>query len=314
MMLGLGLVFMNGHPFERRTLAIVGTADSADPSIAAVRMALASFEEVRVEIVPNEAVAMGKLRARMANAVILLATEVRTPSLRLIVGPRDQLFGRGLAEVLPDTPRVEVLDVPKWGYVQYLFPGALAFSVLLSGLFGMGYALVLSRQNGFLKKLATTPMGKATFIGAQITSRALLVLVQLALLITTAWIGFGMRFSPAAILWAGVISALGLLTFLGLGFALACLIRTEDLVVDVISAVNIPLILLSELFFPLDTLPRWLSAFGSVLPSTQMVRLLRAVLLYGVDNIASVAPGLGVMALWMVAGFGLSLRVFKWHA
>lgn len=311
LMVGLGFVFMNGHPFELRTLAVVG--DTATPSFAAFRTAVAPFEEVRIEVVENESVAMGKLSAGAANAVVLLPGE-EASSLRLIVGPRDKLFGRGLAAAFPNPPNVEVFAAPKWGYVRYLFPGALAFSVLLSGLFGMGYALVLNRQNGFLKKLATTPMRKATFVGAQIASRALLVLVQVVLLLTTAWLAFGMQISAGALLWVGVITSLGLLTFLGLGFALACLIRTEDLVVDVISAVNIPLVLLSELFFPLDTLPRWLAAVGSMLPSTQMVRLLRSVLLYGVDDFSSIVPGLGVMTLWMVGGFSLSLRVFKWHA
>ncbi len=204
-------------------------------------------------------------------------------------------------------------QVPRGGYVHYLFPGILTFSVMLSGLFATGYTLVLYRQNRFLKKLATTPIRKATFVAAQVSARSLLVLAQVALLVAAACLGFGMRCDLVAAGWLLLITTLGLLAFMGVGFALACVIKSEDLVVDVISAVNLPLVLLSEIFFPLGSLPRPLAVVGELLPSTEMVRLSRAVLLYGETSPSALAGGLGGLALWSGASFRLSLLLFKWH-
>lgn len=306
LLLVVGLVFLHGHPFEVRHVA---TLDSQDAEVARCATALAQFAEVRVTPSRDEGEALGRLRSSMASAVLR-----RSPAgLEVLVGPRDTLFGRGLVAALPVPATLRVTDVPRFGYVHYLFPGMLTFSIVLAGLFGMGYTMVHFRQNLFLKKLATTPLPRATFILANVTARWMLVLAQLALLLLTAWLAFDVRFTPTSIFWVFVISLLGLFAFLGAGFALSCFIRNADVVVDAISAVNLPVTLLSEIFFPLDALPAPLAAVGEVLPSTAMVRLLREVLLHGVDDPARLAPGLLLIAGWGVATFAISLWAFRWH-
>lgn len=304
------LVFLDGHPFERRVLLVVAPPD--DPTLDAVASALAGLEEVTVERARGEAEALGRLRARMAAAVLVPGAPDRLLPDRLLVGPRDRLFGRGLAAALPAPADLVVADVPRGGYVHYLFPGVLVFSVMVAGLFATGHTMVLYRQNGFLKKLATTPLPRAAFVGAQVAARSALVLAQVALLVVTAWL-FGAPFPPLGLAWLVVIVVLGLLTFMGLGFALACVIRTEDLVVDVISGLTFPLVLLSEIFFPLSALPGPLAAVGGWLPSTEMVRLARAVLLYGEASPAVLAPGLALLAACAAITFAGSLAAFRWH-
>jgi len=306
----LGLVFMNGHPFERRYVAVIG-AGSAAPAVERCVRALEAFEEVSVGREETEAEALGKLRARMASAVIAASPDGEGVVLR--VGARDRIFGGGLAAALPMPARVEVVEGPRWGYVHYLFPGLLAFSVLVSGLFGMGYPMALYRQNLFLKKLATTPLSKHTFIAANVVARSSIVLVQVLLLCATARICFDLPLGLAGLGWLLVIATLGVLAFLGAGFALASAIRNAELLTDVISAINMPLVFLSEIFFPLASLPRFLSAIGGILPSTEMVRLSRAVLLYGVTDASRLAGGLSLLAIWALVTFLVSSLTFKWH-
>lgn len=306
----LGLVFMHGHPFERRYVAIVDDGRGG-AAIERCAQSLAPFEEVRVGRERTEAEALGKLRARMASAMILASADGEGVTLR--VGERDRIFGGGLVAMLPQPARLEVVPGPRFGYVHYLFPGILVFSVLTAGLFGMGYPMALFRQNLFLKKLATTPLPKLTFVGANVAARSLLVLVQVLLLLVAAHFGFGMPLTLLSTFWVLVVSALGVLAFLGAGFALATAIRNTELLVDVISAINLPLVFFSEIFFPLESLPRVLAAIGEVLPSTQMVRLLRGVLLYGTTDVKSLFGGLVIMALWGGATFAVSAISFKWH-
>jgi|GEM_PF-2197905 len=306
----LGLVFMHGHPFERRYVAIVETNQPTEAVAASVRL-LETYDEVRVSVQRTESEAMGKLRTRMVSAVLSPSTD--GPGITLRVGERDRIFGSGLASVLPVPTRVDVVRAPRFGYVHYLFPGILTFSVLTAGLFGMGYPMALFRQNLFLKKLATTPLRKHTFIAANVAARSLLVLVQVVLLLLVARIAFDMPLTISSAAWVLVISMLGVFAFLGAGFALAATIKNADLLVDIISAINLPLVFFSEIFFPLDGLPKPLAAFGSILPSTEMVRLLRAVLLYGIDDASHLAKGLALLVAWTALMFAISLRTFKWH-
>lgn len=317
LLLVTGLVFLEGHPFERRTLVVVGDA----AALEGVRAALAGLDEVRVEAAGSEREALGRLRTRLASAALLAGPGAGpgpgAAGARLIVGPRDRLFGRGLAGALSPggaaAHAVEVLEAPPLGYVHYLVPGILVLSVLASGLFATGHTLVLYRQNRFLKKLATTPLPRASFVLAQVAARSLLVLVQVALLLLVARLAFGLPLGALALLWLAPVVLLGLLAFMGLGFALACLITSEDLVVDVISGVQLPLVLGSEVFFPLAALPAPLAALGEWLPSTAMVRLARAVLLFGETDPAALLPGLALLAAWAGLTFAASLWLFRWH-
>ncbi|AUX43329.1 uncharacterized protein SOCE26_047770 [Sorangium cellulosum] len=304
----VGLVFMNGHPFEERTIAVLSSPPGDDRAIAALGEEVAAARRVHVG---SEAEGLSQLRARTASAVLVLPGG--GAACRVIVGPRDRLFGRGIAASAGARAELSVVELPRWGYVHYLFPGILTFSVMVAGLFATGYTMVLYRQNRFLKKLATTPMPRVTFVGAQIAARSVLVLAQIALVAAAGALLFDVPFTAVSALWAALVSLLGLLAFMGAGFVLACVIKTEDLVVDIVSAVNFPVVFLSEIFFPLDALPRPLAALGAALPSTQMVRLTRETLLFGVTDPGQLAGGIAVLVGWTVATFALSLWLFRWH-
>ncbi len=308
LLLVVGLVFQQGHPFETKTVVVVG--ERGEGKVAQSLIDPSLREGILVETLPSEAEALGKLRARMVSAIVY-PTKSNEPT-RIVVTARDRLFGQGLSQALPSST-VSVVLAPRWGYVHYLFPGIVTFSVMLSGLFATGHTMVLFRQNRFLKKLATTPISKMSFIAAQIAARSVLVLAQVALLFVTAYLAFGVPFSLPAVFFVLATVTTGLLAFMGIGFVLACLIKTDDLVVDLISAVNLPLVFLSEIFFPLDALPRVLARIGEYLPSTQMVRLLRAVLLYGAEGGQAFGLEFLVMGAWVLASFALSLRLFRWH-
>lgn len=305
----IGVVFGSGHPFERRHVAIV----ASDEVARSITTALEGRDELRFDRDPTEAAAVARLRSRMASAVVV-APDGRPA--RLLVGPRDEIFGLGLRALLPAAvapPAIERVAVSRWGYVHYLFPGLLTFSVLLAGLFGMGHAMVRFRQSLFLKKLATTPLPRSVFVLAQILARSALVLGQVVLLIVAARVLFGVPIGAASFAWLVLLSVVGLVVFMGAGFALACAVESEGVMVDVINAVVFPLVLLSEIFFPVDDLPGPLPELASALPSTQMVRLTRAVLVQGVTDPRALSTGLLIMAAWGVVTYALSVALFRWH-
>jgi ABC-2 type transport system permease protein len=304
----VGLVFMHGHPFETQRVALAGESVILDRARATLegRPHLLVLESAR-----DEDAAVRKLRARMLTAVLVASPG--SDQIRIVIGANDTLFAHGLDHYLRQPATIEVVPIPRWGYVHFLFPGILTLSVMVSGLFALGYSLVVYRQSGFLKKLATTPLPRRTFVAAQIVARGSLIVVQAAILLAVAALAFALPLDAVALGIAMLVTVLGTITFMGMGFALACAVRTEDLMADIIGAANLPLVLLSEIFFPLDALPRPLAMLGAALPSTQMVRLCREALLYGVSDVPALLPGLGVMTLWGAVSFAVAVLVFRWH-
>lgn len=291
-MLGLlaGL-FANGHPFERHHVAVVGAPREIRGAV--------------VDVVPDEDRARARLESRSASAAVI--------GERVLVGEREELFGRGLVAALGPPARLEIVDVPTSGYTRFLVPGVLAQGVVVAGLFGMGYAMVRYRQSRFLRKLSTTPLSRAEFVLAQIVARVVLVTLQLLLMLGVARVAFGAPVSVSAIAWVLLVGALGLVTFMGIGFCISCLVETESNVVDIINALAVPIALLSEIFFSSTELPavvRWISG---ALPSTAMVRAFRAVLLHHDDPMVAVVPSLAILVAWAVFSYGVAVRSFKWR-
>lgn len=302
-LLVLVTVFSRGQPFEDKRVIWVNEV----PGAAGPPGALTKFAGLRVERETDVRVAERKLLARAANAVVVVTDD----RLTVEVGKKDELWGRGLSSVLGPHVELAPLELPPWGYVHYLFPGLLCSSVMFAGMFGMGYAMARYRRNQFLKKLSTLPLSRSTFVAAQIAGRGTLVAVQAGLLLI-AGACLGLPLTALGVLATGVVCALGMFVFCGIGFALAALIETEAVVSDVISGLTLPFTLLSGMFFPLDTLPSWLGRPCAFLPSTLMVDCVRATLLYE-GSLASLWPKLCGLLVWGVATFGLSVRLFRWH-
>jgi ABC-2 type transport system permease protein len=303
-LLVLAAVFGSGHPFEVRRVTLVQPAGE----LGAAASRLAAHEGVRVESEANLDVAHRKLETRASDAVLERAAD---GALHITVGSKDELWGRGLAGLLPGA-RLRLVALSRLGYVHYLFPGLLCSSVMFAGLFGMGYAMARYRRNAFLKKLATTTLARSTFVLAQILGRGSLVTVQAALLLVVAIAGFGLRPTLSGALSAALVCVLGLFVFSGIGFALASLIETEAVVSDVISGLTLPITLFSGVFFPLDALPPALVDVCALLPSTLMVDAVRSTLLYGA-GFATVSGNSCGLLLWGAASFGISVRLFRWH-
>jgi ABC-type multidrug transport system permease subunit len=288
----VAIVFANGHPFERKEVLLVGDTDVTFDS-----------PEVRLARVGDEETARRRVGVRMASAYIVHG--------KVVAGPRDALFAKGLASVVGG--EVETVSVPRWGYVHYLFPGLLTFSVLLAGLFGMGYAMVRYRATLLLKKLATTPLKKSTFVGAQLAARTALVLVQLIAMVAVGLVAFDLPIRAVTAGWLVLVTVLGLTVFMGAGFALACAIKSESLIVDAINALSVPLVFFSEIFFPLSELPSWLGTACSLLPSTAMVRLTREIVLFDATDLAHLGPGLLQLGVWAIVMYAVAILLFRWH-
>jgi ABC-2 type transport system permease protein len=68
---------------------------------------------------------------------------------------------------------------------------------------------------------------------------------------------------------------------------------------------------LSGIFFPLESLPGFLKVVAAALPLTYLGDALRQVMVGGTPFVP-VALSVGVLAVWLVACFGLSARFFRW--
>src|ERR1700681_2038313 len=78
-------------------------------------------------------------------------------------------------------------------YIDFLIPGLLGMNLMNSGMWGVGFALVEMRQRKLLKRFVATPMRRGDFLLALTSSRLVLMVIEVGLLLGFGVLVFHMR-------------------------------------------------------------------------------------------------------------------------
>jgi ABC-2 type transport system permease protein len=195
-------------------------------------------------------------------------------------------------------------------YVTFLLPGLLGLNLVSMGLFAVGMTNVTYREKGKFRRLAVTPLPKWIFLLGQVLHRLTLTVAQAALLILVGRLVFGIQ-NQGSVLDLLVIMTLGTGCFMAIGFALSGFADTAEGYGAISNLVFFPLMMLSGVYFTLDSAPVWLQQGVALLPLAPFLRALRAVFNDGA-GLAGHGLGLTIVAAWALAAFFLALRRFRW--
>ena len=109
-----------------------------------------------------------------------------------------------------------------------------------------------------------------------------------------------------------ILSTLGLLVFMGFGFAVSGIAKNENAVPPIANIITLPQFLLSGTFFSISAFPTWLQPVCKALPLTYLNDAMRKVAFEGA-GLLSLGNQIGIVALWGVAVYILAVKVFKWE-
>jgi len=197
-------------------------------------------------------------------------------------------------------------------YIDFLIPGLLGMNLMNSGMWGVGFALVEMRQRKLLKRFVATPMRRSDFLLALASSRLVLMVIEVGLLLGFGVLVFHMRVQG----WRSILSiiflgALGAVAFGGVGLLTACRAQKIESVSGLINLVMMPMWIFSGVFFSYQRFPAVAHPFIKALPLTALNDALRATMLEGA-SLRSQSGRLLVLAVWGGVSFVLALRWFRW--
>ncbi len=196
--------------------------------------------------------------------------------------------------------------------VTFLLPGMLALAVIATAMVSLGISTAYERYYGVLKRLGSSPLPRGGLITAKALSVVALEILQVALLVAVAAIGYGWRLpqthSADAVGITALALVLGTLAFAGLGLAMAGGLRAEATLAGA-NGLYLAFLLLSGAVLPLDHLPNVLQAIASVLPAAAMTNALRAALESG----TFMAGDMLILAVWAVCLLAIAARTFRWE-
>jgi ABC-2 type transport system permease protein len=195
-------------------------------------------------------------------------------------------------------------------YIDFLIPGLLGMNLMNSGMWGIGFALVDMRQRKLLKRYVGTPMRRGDFLLALMSSRLILMVIEIGLLLMFGMLVFHMRVL-GSLFSITLLGALGAITFGAVGLLTASRAQKIESVSGLINLVMMPMWVFSGVFFSYERFPAMIQPLIKALPLTALNDALRASILEGTPLLHQ-WPRVLVLILWGGISFVLAVKWFRW--
>jgi ABC-2 type transport system permease protein len=312
--LGLGIAFRN-KPADAVPVAIVLGAGSQDAEGFLARSPQHAMFKVQIlnENDARQGFRLGKFDLVLepaANGAITYRYDPARPESVLAKAEVNEALESAAGRKDAIATTTVTSSEPGSRYIDFLIPGLLGMNLMNSGMWGIGFALVDMRQRKLLKRFVGTPMRRSDFLLALASSRLILMIIEVGLLLVFGVLFFHMRVlgSVGAI---ALIAGIGSLTFGGVGLLTASRAQKIESVSGLINLVMMPMWIFSGVFFSYERFPAVIHPLIKALPLTALNDALRASILEGTPLIHQ-WPRLLVMILWGAISFALALKWFRW--
>jgi ABC-2 type transport system permease protein len=311
---GLGIAFRN-KPGDASSVAIVGGVGAQEAEALLQRSPRhASFKiDVQVGEAAQKGFRLGKydlvIEPDGARGLRYRYDSARPESVLAHAEVDDALqAAAGRKDVVATT--LVTSSEPGSRYIDFLIPGLLGMNLMNSGMWGIGFALVDMRQRKLLKRFVGTPMRRGDFLLALLSSRLVLMIIEIGLLLTLGVIVFHMKVL-GSVFTIVLLGSMGAMTFGGVGLLTASRAQKIESVSGLMNLVMMPMWIFSGVFFSYERFPAAIQPLIKALPLTALNDALRASILEGTPLIHQ-WPRLLVMSLWGGISFVLALKWFRW--
>jgi ABC-type multidrug transport system permease subunit len=314
MTFALGIAFRNTAP-DKTFVAIEGDAQSA--SVSELANALSHSADINATVLNTDDAARALRSGKVAivitpgNDSYSLRFDPTRPESRTAKLIVDDVLQRSRGR--NDVVTVEEEKVTETGarYVDFLVPGLIGMNLMGSGLWGLGFTIVIARSRKLLKRFAATPMRRSHYLLSFMLSRLIFLLLEVAAVVVFAWLVFGFTVRGSW-LSLSLIVLLGGFTFSGIGLLVAARPTTIEGVSGLMNFIMLPMWLLSGTFFSSERFPQVFQPFIKALPLTALNTLLRSVMNEGTPLWSSWI-NVAILLFWLLISFVVALKIFRWQ-
>jgi ABC-2 type transport system permease protein len=198
---------------------------------------------------------------------------------------------------------------PTLNYKHFMVPGILVALVTMIGTLLTAQNIAREKEMGTLEQLNVTPITKAEFITAKLLPFWVLALLDLALGLIVARLVFGVpiRGNPLLLFAAAGVY---LIVALAIGLWVSTIVETQQQAMLVTFFILMIYLLMSGLFTPVDSMPRWVQLLSELNPVRHFVTITRAVLIKGA-GLSEILRPLGILVVYAVVVLTLSIRQYS---
>ncbi len=190
-----------------------------------------------------------------------------------------RLRGSGLRPVLIE-PEVRVFYNPDLKSRNFLVPGVLGLVLMVMTMMLSSMGIVREKETGTLEQLIVTPIRPGQLILGKLLPFLAIGVVDVALITTLVVLVFRVPLRGSVLL-LGALSLVFMLTTLGLGLFISTISRNQQQAMLTAVFFMVPMILLSNFVFPVETMPRFFKALTAIVPIKYYFGVVRGIFLKG---------------------------------
>lgn len=214
-----------------------------------------------------------------------------------------------LAVVKPYNIQVEGSVEGEFSYFDFIAPGIMAMTVMMSVMTGLPAAISHERELGTLDGMMVAPINRLSVILGKTLAQMARGILQGVLILGLAIIIFGVTVH-GSILLVFALLLLGVFSFVGLGVVLTSFAKDQETAVMMMTTIMFPMMFLSGVFFPIEQMPWFMQGISKFLPLTYVADSLRKVMVLGAD-IPALTPELSILIIFGVVMTAIAVPVFK---
>ncbi|HMI01522.1 MAG TPA: ABC transporter permease [Pedobacter sp.] len=198
--------------------------------------------------------------------------------------------------------------------IDFILPGQLGFSLLSTGVFGTAFVFFSLRQNLVIKRFFATPVSRSSIVFGEGIARIGFALMGAVFIILIGhfFFKFTLIHGVVTVLNMLLLSVIGLIVFMGFGFVVSGVAKSESTIPPISNIITLPQFLLSGTFFSIDAFPSWLQPISRALPLTYLNDAMRKVAFEGA-GLWDVKHQILIMVIWGIGIYAVAVKVFKWE-
>jgi ABC-2 type transport system permease protein len=214
-----------------------------------------------------------------------------------------------LAIVEPYSIQVEGVVSGHSSYFDFVAPGIMAMTVMMSVMTGLPAAISQEKEVGTLDGMMVAPINRLSIIVGKTLAQTARGLLQGVVILILASVLFGVSIQGNILLVFGLL-LLGVFSFVGLGVVLTSFAKDQETAMMIMMTLMFPMMFLSGVFFPVQQMPWYMQTVSRALPLTYAADALRKVMVLGA-GIPQITTELAVLIAFGVVMIGIAVPVFK---
>jgi ABC-2 type transport system permease protein len=151
-------------------------------------------------------------------------------------------------------------------FIDFYTPGIMAYAVLLISFNSTAMIFASLRTQGILKRVRTTPIPWLVYVAGVVLSTLVVLLASIVLLFVIGVPAFGADVPGEKLIGMILTLIFGTAAFTTLGVAAAQLIGKPENGAGLISVITLPMVFISNIWFPIDGAPAWVQDIAKALP------------------------------------------------